>query len=104
MNVCSMTRPCKCGLAGRTKRLFGLTGTAGGEPCSPTVFKTKGVSVSRLRPPSTEYDRRRFEIQGVLKQALTHPRLLRGLRCPLPQGEKLTLIEPRARPRPTVTI
>ena len=47
----SMTRPCKCGLAGRTKRLFGFTGTADGEPCSSAVSWTKGNPVSRPLPP-----------------------------------------------------
>ena len=37
--ICSITLPCECGLAERTKRLFGFKGTADGEPCSPTVFR-----------------------------------------------------------------
>jgi hypothetical protein len=28
-NLCSMTRPCECGLTVRTERLFGLTGNDG---------------------------------------------------------------------------
>ena len=49
-NICSITLPCECGLAERTKRLFGFTGTADGEPGSPAVFETRGGSVSRPRP------------------------------------------------------
>lgn len=37
------TRPCLIGLASRPRRLFGLDGTTGGAPCSPTVFEDPGA-------------------------------------------------------------
>ena len=62
-----MTRPCKCGLARRTKRLCGFAGTAGGEPSSTAVFKTKGLTVSRA---SATGHRWLFdEIQGIFDRA-----------------------------------
>src|ERR1700735_924801 len=48
--LCSMTRPCECGLTVRTERLFGFTGTTSGAPGSSTVLKTKTETASRSSP------------------------------------------------------
>src|SRR5215813_3898466 len=58
--LCSMARPCKCGLG--TERLFGLLGAADGESGSPAGFLALGgIDLPPASPLITLRDTRRFE-------------------------------------------
>src|SRR5689334_11517319 len=98
MMLSMATRPCLIGLrALRPRRLFGLDGTTGGAPRSPTVFKDPGhIGL----PPATAIrilcESRLVELQGHRLSSnklgcvrgkgkpLTHSFLLKLLRSPLP--------------------
>src|SRR5271163_1647669 len=64
-HVSMCTRPCKCGLALRPKRLFGFNGLTDGAPSSATVFiDLDAIGLPSAPATPTLRRRRDFDIQG----------------------------------------